>query len=216
MTERDVILDDSEYEQPMDEEMEKEFKYLDKMLERADEKNMYINMYKRFSNFPSNIKKDITFQACVIAAAWLLFLVSVIWLHYFSAVLLVALVGINVYMGLRIWTTFFYLKNAYFVTFTGKITESNPIGSKLTNNKHYILKLTNDESGKEMCFHYYGSQNLQYGQEMTLFLRHDATINPTSYGPMAESYIEAVLTDEIEAYKNRDNDNSARHYIDED
>ena len=79
---------------------------------------------------------------------------------------------------------------------TGNIIETYPIGSKLTNNFHYILKL-GDENGKVLCCRYFDKDTLMYNQSMTIFIRRNSEITTCDYGPIIESYITVVPTDDI-------------------
>lgn len=206
---------DKEYEK--DEWKEQEEKML-KYMSQTDMEQNYMKMYSRFSNFPSNIKKGIIINAIILCASAILMVLCILKLKYYSPLLIVAYILLTVILGWKIITTFFYLRHAHFITFTGRITESHVVGTKLMNNKHHVIKLVADD-GKELSFPYYENSSLYFDQYITLFINNNAEIIPSSYGPYIERYIEAVPTDEIKSRMEmfgefEDGSMGARDYID--
>lgn len=174
------------------------FKQLDEFAEETEKKNKYRKIYSRFENFPSNVKKTLFINLVIIIFVFILCFACIFKLKYVTPLLICVSFAIIFFLGIKSIMTIRYLKYADFITFTGKIIESYPIGSKLTNNFHYIVKLQNDE-GKELCFRYFDKQTLMYDQSLTLFIRENSEIISSNYGPLIENYIEVVPTDDIES-----------------
>lgn len=179
-------------------EWEKERLEMMEHMKKSYEEEEYLQMYSSFTNFPSNIKKNIIFNLSMITGLTIAIFVCVFAIHYFSLILFLTYFLFVGFLGWKTFSVFFYLKHVHFITFTGKIVESYFAGTKLTANKHFVLKLLSDD-GKELCFPYYDNQTLNFDQYITLFINKDSEIIASPYGPMIESYIEAVPTEEIQA-----------------
>jgi hypothetical protein len=174
------------------------FEELKKFGEDAKKQEKYRNIYSSFNNYPINIKKEIIKNILIAIAVTIAFLYCVFSIHYISVLLVVSCVALVGYLLLKTWAIDRHLKYADFIDFTGEIVESYPVGSKLANNFHYVIKLRNDE-GKELCFRYFDNESLVFGQSITLFIRENAEVTTSAYGPIIENYIEAIPTDEIES-----------------
>lgn len=194
----DIYKDDEEDLDELSYENSKDYINMMKFVKNSEEKDTYMKIYSKFDNFPSNIKKQVFINIIIMIMVAIAFFVCVFGIKYISAILLITCGILEFYLGIKVWSTFFYFKNARFKSFTGKIIESYPVGSKITNNKHYVIKLKS-ENGKELCFKYFGSANLLYDQSITLFIHENSTITSSNYGPLVETYIEAVPTDDIKS-----------------
>lgn len=179
-------------------EMDEMFNNLDEFIEQTEKKDKYKKLYSSFDNFPADIKKNIYMNIGIIIGIFFLFFICAFKLHYISALLIITCIAIVLFLGIKTIMTIRYLKTANFISFTGKIVESYPIGSKITNDSHYIIKLLSDD-GKELCFRYFGKKTLMFDQYITIFIRENSEITTSDYGPLIETYIEAVPTDEIES-----------------
>lgn len=172
--------------------------FFDKFCEQIDKKEEYRKFYSSFENYPTSIKKMIFINISISLMILILFLICVLYKDYFTFLLLAVCTLIISYLLLKVYVVISSFKNANFVTFTGKIIDSYECGSKVLNNKHFIIKLLSDEQ-KEMCFKYFGEEDFSYDQYLTLFIPEQAEIIISDYGPMVKSYIEVVSTDEIES-----------------
>lgn len=215
-----IFLDDEdESEELLSESQKKAKQSLYDWIEKENVKNDYRNMYKSFSNFPSLSKKTIYSNLTAIGIATILFCLCVLGMKYRAPLVFAVYILALLYFGFSIFTIFYRLRNANFIVFTGKITESFVVGSKLTNDKHFVLKLVSDD-GKELAFHYYDKKQVNFEQELTLFIQEDATVDVTNYGPTISTYIEVIPTAELDARfeffdKNEDTSEiSAKDYID--
>lgn len=179
-------------------DIEDAFRELDEFAAETEKKDRFRKVYSKFENFPANVKKNLFINLIIILSVFILCMICIFKLKYITPLLIAVTLAIIFFLGIKSIMTIRYLKYADFVTFTGKIVESYPVGSKLTNNFHYIVKLQNDE-GKELCFRYFDKQTLMYDQSLTLFIRENSEIVSSNYGSLIENYIEVVPTDDIES-----------------
>lgn len=182
----------------IDKEWEEQERKMIKYMDQVDMEQRFLKLYSKFSNFPQSIKKNIITRIAFIIGIIILVFTAVFYLDYKNPVIFLIATVIPLFLLWQIFITFFYLKHAHFITFTGKITESYPVGTKITGNKHFVLKIISD-SGKELCFPYYGSESFVYDQYLTLFINNNAKIDLSQWGPYLSQYIEVIPTDEIEA-----------------
>lgn len=188
----------SEDDDDLSYENNKVYKNMVAFLRDNEEKDEYRRIYAKFENFPNNVKKQIYTNAVIMAGGVVLLALCIFGLKYVSVILCAAFGLIEFYLGIKLWATFHYLRNAKFKAFTGKIVESYPVGTKLMNNKHFVIKLRN-EKDKELCFRYFGNENFKFDQNITLFIRENSDVVSSNYGPLVETYIEAIPTDDIKA-----------------
>lgn len=191
-------IDSSYYDEdyPIDSSMIEMYKNLDIVMEKEKKKFLYKKLYSNFNNFPVYIKKNIIINTTIIFAIILTFILFITKLHYFSFLFLIVCLLIIFFLGFRSIYTISILKNVNFIEFTGKIIESYPVGSKITKNRHFIVKLLSDD-GKTLCFRYFRKESLVFDQYITIYMNEYEKIISSNYGPMIENYIEAIPTDEI-------------------
>jgi len=187
-----------EIESNIYDDWEEESKKMQAYMEETSMEQKYMKMYSCFSNFPTKIKREIITSICFVIGLTVLVLMCVFAMGYHTLLLFLVYTVITIFLIWKVFSTFFYLRHAHFVSFTGRITDSHIEGTKIFGTKHHILKLTADD-GKELSFPFYGSETLNFDQYITLFININAEIMPSPYGPYVEQYIEAVPTDEIEA-----------------
>lgn len=180
----------------MDKEWEAQEKRMLEFMDQTDSEQKLMKLYSKFSNFPQNIKKNIIINLITIIALTVIVVMSVVYLDYKHPLLFIVYLAASIFLGWKVFITYFYLKHAHFITFTGKITESYPVGSKISGNKHFVLKIVSDD-GKELCFPYYDSQTLHFDQYVTLFINNNAAVDLSQWGPYISQYIEVIPTDEI-------------------
>lgn len=214
--EKNEIKYDEEY--PLSDQMMEEFKNLDIIVEKQKKEYLYRKLYSNFSNFPICIKKNIIINLAIIFSIILTFIIFLTKLNYFSILFLIVCVLLIFFLGFRCIYTISVLKNVNFVEFTGKVIESYPVGSKITKDFHFIVKLLSDD-GKTLCFRYFRKETLMFDQYVTIYMNENEKISASNYGPMIENYIEAIPTDELNSkFKFTDLENgtseiSAEEYI---
>ena len=204
--EKNEIKYDEEY--PLSDQMMEEFKNLDIIVEKQKKEYLYRKLYSNFSNFPIYIKKNIIINLAIIFSIILTFIIFLTKLNFL----------LIFFLGFRCIYTISVLKNVNFVEFTGKVIESYPVGSKITKDFHFIVKLLSDD-GKTLCFRYFRKETLMFDQYVTIYMNENEKISASNYGPMIENYIEAIPTDELDSkFKFTDLENgtseiSAEEYI---
>ena len=183
---------------PNEEDYENNSDYdeLSKAIERTETRLMFEKMYSKIENFPKNIKNTIYFNAIIIGIVIICYFLALVQFKYFSGLLTAFSICLVAFLAIKTISLIAYFKNASFITFTGKIIESYPIGAKITNNLHFIIKLE-DYEGKTLAFEYYDKNPLKFNQLITIFMREQSEISASDYGPFISSYIEVIPTDEI-------------------
>jgi len=192
----DSLLQDEEYY-----ENDEDFIKFQQIIKDIELKNMFKKMYSSIDNFPRNIKKNLYINTAISVAIIVLLFFILFKLKYFSWLLLIASLSLFAFLTIRNISTIIYFKHASFVTFTGRIIESYPIGSKFTNNLRFVIKIE-DNDGSTLSFEYFDKRQLNFDQLITVFLRENTPISASDYGPFVGSYIEIVPTDEIISRKN--------------
>lgn len=205
------------YENETDREWAEQEEAMNRFMDKIDGEQNMMKYFSHFANFPTKTKKDIFRNLGIIAGCTALVFWCVFGLKYKDPLLFLVYGAITLFLCWKIFATFFYLRHAHFITFTGVLTESYPVGSKVLGDKHFIFKIV-AEDGRELCFPYYDSQQFYFDQEVTLFINNRARIEMSEWGPYVSQYIEMIPTKEIDAkvefLHGGGRDISAKEYLD--
>lgn len=180
---------------PNDEERNEKAKEMERLFQNFEEIRVKRDFYRSFSNLPSRIQKKVLISA-VIALIVFLMCIGVFIFYYKHPMMLVIGLVIPFYLGIQAVSTLFYFRNMEFTEFTGKVVESYPMGNKLMKTDYFLIKLENKE-GKTLCFQYYDKSPVYFDEELTLFVRKGTNVISGEYGPMIETYIDLMPTEDL-------------------